>query len=149
MSNGISKEVQDELFAKATAAKDTSYSPYSKFRVGAALLTEDGTIYQGCNIENASFGAGICAERTAYVKALSEGHNKFVALAVTTDQDDFVSPCGICRQVMIHIQFISEFGPATLPVYLLKTSGESQLLTLSDLLPYSFALEQGQKYILK
>ncbi|KAJ8656067.1 cytidine deaminase [Lichtheimia ornata] len=143
MSNPISKEVQEKLFAKAIAAKDTSYSPYSKFRVGAALLTEDGTIYQGCNIENASFGAGICAERTAYVKAISEGHNKFVALAVTTDQDDFVSPCGICRQ------FISEFGPATLPVYLLKTSGESQLLTLADLLPYSFGLEQGQKYILK
>ncbi|ORY93293.1 cytidine deaminase [Syncephalastrum racemosum] len=141
--NIISKEVQAELFEKALSARDGSYSPYSKFRVGAALLTEDGIFYQGANIENASYGAAICAERTAYVKAVSEGHKKFKALAVSTDQDDFVSPCGICRQ------FISEFGPASLPVYLLNTKAEYQALTLGELLPHSFALEQGQKYLIE
>ncbi|SAM00574.1 hypothetical protein [Absidia glauca] len=123
--------------------KETSYSPYSKFRVGAALLTKDGTWYKGCNVENASYGAAICAERTAYCKAVSEGHKDFVALAVSTDQEDFVSPCGICRQ------FISEFGPGTLPVYLLNVNGEYKPTTLADLLPMSFALEQGQKFLIK
>ncbi|KAI9485034.1 cytidine deaminase [Zychaea mexicana] len=138
----LPQDIQDKLFKSATAAKDTAYVPYSKFRVGAALLTEDGTIFKGCNVENASYGGAICAERTAYVKAVSEGHTKFKGLTVTTDQDDHVSPCGICRQ------FISEFGPASLPVYLVNAKGETLALTLGDLLPYSFALEQGQKYLM-
>ncbi|KAI8093614.1 cytidine deaminase [Halteromyces radiatus] len=141
--NHISKENLDLLFKYALEAKETSYSPYSKFRVGAALLTKDGTWYKGCNVENASYGAAICAERTAYCKAISEGHREFIALAVSTDQDDFVSPCGICRQ------FISEFGPGSLPVYLLNTKGEFKLITLSELLPLSFSLEQGQKFLIK
>ncbi|KAI9311832.1 cytidine deaminase [Dichotomocladium elegans] len=135
----LAREVQEELFRNAVAAKEHSYSPYSKFRVGAALLTDDGTIYQGTNLENASFGAGICAERTAYAKALSEGHRKFKAIAVTTDQDELISPCGICRQ------FISEFGPSTLPIYLINAKGESVERTLAELLPYAFDIEQGKK----
>ncbi|KAI8148008.1 cytidine deaminase [Fennellomyces sp. T-0311] len=138
----LSKELQDKLFEIALQAKETSYSPYSKFRVGAALLTEDGTFYKGCNIENASYGACICAERTAYVKAVSEGHKKFAALAVSSDQTEFISPCGICRQ------FIAEFGPASLPVYLINNDGKALPLTLGDLLPYSFALQQGEKYLI-
>ncbi|KAI9251431.1 cytidine deaminase, partial [Phascolomyces articulosus] len=122
--------------------KEAAYAPYSKFRVGAALLSEDGTIFKGCNVENASYGAAICAERTAYVKALSEGHKNFKALVVTTDQTEHVSPCGICRQ------FISEFGPASLPVFLINVKGESFPTTLGELLPHSFALEQGNKYLM-
>ncbi|CAO3647701.1 unnamed protein product [Cunninghamella blakesleeana] len=139
----IPKDVLDTLIKDALEAKNTSYSPYSKFRVGAALLTKDGTIFKGCNIENASYGGAICAERTAYVKAISEGYKEFIGLAVSTDQDEFVSPCGICRQ------FISEFGPSTLPVYLLNTKGEYKLTTLNELLPFSFSLEQGEKYLIK
>ncbi|CAO3591198.1 unnamed protein product [Absidia cylindrospora] len=142
MSN-ISKETEELLIKYSLEAKETSYSPYSKFRVGAALLTKDGTWFKGCNIENASYGGAICAERTAYCKAISEGHKDFVALAVSSDQDDFVSPCGICRQ------FISEFGPGTLPVYLVTTTGVHKVITLSELLPLSFALEQGQKFLMK
>ncbi|CAO3642091.1 cytidine deaminase [Cunninghamella echinulata] len=139
----ISKDVLDTLIKDALQAKETSYSPYSKFRVGAALLSKDGTIFKGCNIENASYGGAICAERTAYVKAISEGHKEFTALAVSTDQDEFVSPCGICRQ------FISEFGPSSLPVYLLNNKGDYKLITLGELLPLSFSLEQGEKYLIK
>ncbi|KAI8330486.1 cytidine deaminase [Chlamydoabsidia padenii] len=139
----LSKENEELLIKYALEAKETSYSPYSKFRVGAALLTKDGTWFKGCNIENASYGAAICAERTAYCKAVSEGHKEFVALAVSTDQEDFISPCGICRQ------FISEFGPGTLPVYLLNSQSKYKLTTLSELLPFSFALEQGKKFLIK
>lgn len=79
-------------------AKEHSHSPYSKFRVGAALLTETGEIIDGCNVENASYGLSICAERTALVKAVSMGFKKFPAIAVTADLNQFVSPCGACRQ---------------------------------------------------
>ncbi|KAG2214351.1 hypothetical protein INT47_000907 [Mucor saturninus] len=96
-TTAITAEERSELFVAAAKAKETSYSPYSKFRVGAALLAEDGTIFKGCNVENASYGAAICAERTAFVKAVSEGQSKFRALAVTSDQTEFISPCGICR----------------------------------------------------
>ncbi|OZJ01718.1 hypothetical protein BZG36_05178 [Bifiguratus adelaidae] len=106
---------QEKLIDLALEARNASYSPYSNFRVGAALLAEDGTFFKGCNVENASYGGAICAERTAYVKAISEGYKSFIGLAVATDlTDDFCSPCGICRQ------FISEFGPKDLPVYLCK-----------------------------
>ncbi|KAI9483952.1 MAG: cytidine deaminase [Benjaminiella poitrasii] len=123
---------KSELFKLAIEAKETSYSPYSKFRVGAALLAEDGTFFKGCNVENASYGAAICAERTAYVKAVSEGHQKFRALAVSTDQADFVSPCGICRQ------FISEFSSTSMPVFFLNKKGESKEFTVGQLLPFAF-----------
>ncbi|KAI7853159.1 cytidine deaminase [Circinella umbellata] len=139
----ISQEIKDKLYETATLAKDTAYTPYSKFRVGAALLSEDGTIFKGCNVENASYGAAICAERTAYVKAVSEGHKTFKALVVTTDHEEFISPCGICRQ------FISEFGPAKLPVYLVNVKGETLSTTIEELLPYTFGIEQGRKYLIQ
>ena len=97
------KEIQ-RLINRAIVARETSYSPYSHFGVGAALLCEDGRIYEGCNIENASYGLTNCAERTAIFKAVSEGQTKFKALAVVADTEGPCAPCGACRQV------ISEFG---------------------------------------
>ncbi|KAI8608417.1 cytidine deaminase-like protein [Chytriomyces sp. MP71] len=96
--------IQTQLCALAMSAKTHSYSPYSKFPVGAAALAEDGTVYLGCNVENASYGGAICAERTAFVKAVSEGQRSFVAVAVVTNLRSFASPCGFCRQFMV------EFG---------------------------------------
>ena len=95
----IKQDVQ-QLIECAIEARQQSYSPYSNFAVGAALLCEDGTIYKGCNIENASYGLTNCAERTAIFKAISEGHRKFKALAVVADTEGPCSPCGACRQVM-------------------------------------------------
>ncbi|ORE05562.1 cytidine deaminase [Rhizopus microsporus var. microsporus] len=137
----INKEQLQDLFEKALKAREYSYSPYSKFRVGAALLSDDGTVFTGCNVENASYGAAICAERTAFVKAVSEGHRKFTALAVSTDQEEFVSPCGICRQ------FISEFVTASTPVYFLNAKGDHREYTFGQLLPLAFGLEQGERYL--
>ncbi|KAF7498205.1 hypothetical protein DV113_003782 [Geotrichum candidum] len=101
------------------------------------LLTENGHYITGCNVENASYGAGICAERTALVKAVSEGHKKFKAIAVVTDKEEVCSPCGICRQ------FIREFGPK-LPVYMFTATGKYKLMTLEELLPLSFGPEDLQ-----
>ncbi|KAI9030188.1 cytidine deaminase [Phycomyces nitens] len=131
----LTQEAKQNLVNLAIEAKSRSYSPYSKFRVGAALLTEDGTLFQGANIENASFGATVCAERTTYCKAISEGHTKFVALAVSSDEQNYISPCGICRQ------FISEFGPDDLPVLLSNTKGEFTETTIEGLLPFIFRLD--------
>ncbi|KAJ1973628.1 hypothetical protein H4R34_005009 [Dimargaris verticillata] len=120
------------LVEKALGARGHSYSPYSKFRVGSALVTKDGTVYTGCNVENASYGGAICAERTSMVKAVSEGHRDFVAIAVATDlTETFGTPCGICRQ------FMSEFG-TDLVVILVKPSGDVQQHTLKQLLPLAF-----------
>lgn len=94
------------------AARDGSYSPYSNFRVGACLLASDGSFVPGANVENASYGGGICAERTAIVKGVSEGQKRFVGLVVTSDVDGPISPCGICRQVL------REFCPLEMPILL-------------------------------
>ena len=119
------------LVAAARRAKRHSYSPYSKFRVGAALLTSRGTTYIGCNIENSSYGLTICAERTAVFKAVSEGEKKFVAIAVTSDSKDFTPPCGACLQVLMDlargIDFIMADG-----------RGKLKVMKLNDLLPYPF-----------
>ncbi|XP_036205577.1 cytidine deaminase isoform X2 [Myotis myotis] len=120
-------------------AKKSAYCPYSHFPVGAALLTRDGKIFLGCNIENACYPLGICAERTAIQKAISEGYHDFRAIAVATDvQDDFISPCGACRQVM------REFG-SNWDVYLTKPDGTYVLTTVQELLPASFGPEDLQK----
>lgn len=95
----------------ALKARDGAYAPYSKFRVGAVLLTPAGKLITGANVENASYGAGVCAERTALVKAVSDGDKEFKAIGVATDMASCCSPCGICRQ------FIREFAP-TVPIYM-------------------------------
>ncbi|KAG2188501.1 hypothetical protein INT44_001255 [Umbelopsis vinacea] len=143
----LTTEEQEKLIDLSLEARENSYSPYSKFRVGAALLTEDGVwikvLYLIIFLPHLSFsGAAICAERTAYVKALSEGHSKFIALGVSTDQVVPVSPCGICRQ------FISEFGPKELPVYMITPNREFKLVTMNDLLPHSFSREEAGKFLL-
>ena len=123
-----------ELIAKARNAMEYSYSPYSQFRVGAALITDDGNIYTGCNIENASYGATNCAERTAMFKAVSEGKQNFLALAVICGTETYCSPCGICRQVMV------EFSP-DMQVVMANIRGEYIIKTAAELLPGFFSLE--------
>lgn len=120
-----------ELIAAARQAREKAYVPYSHFPVGAALLTEDGQLYTGCNIENASYGLANCAERTTIFKAVSDGHHRFTTIAVIADTDGPVSPCGACRQVM------SEFGPEA-RVILTNLKGHVQLTSVKELLPGAF-----------
>ncbi len=119
------------LSRHARAAKRFSYSPYSRFRVGAALLTSTGKVFTGCNIENSSYGLTICAERTALFKAISEGHKKFKALAIAADEDGFTSPCGACRQVIIDLA-------GNIDVILTKRNGDIEVVRMKDLLPHAF-----------
>lgn len=126
---------KDQLIAQSKIARENAYVPYSKFKVGAALLTEDGTVYHGCNIENASYSMTNCAERTAFFKAVSEGVTKFAAIAIVADTPGPVSPCGACRQVM------AEFCSQTMPVYLTNMNGDIQQTTVGDLLPGAFTSE--------
>lgn len=121
-----------ELIKKAIEARALAYVPYSNFRVGAAILTEDNSIYNGCNIENASYGATNCAERTAIFKAVSEGKTKIKAIAVIGRKDEFTYPCGICRQV------IAEFGDKDTIVILAKNIDEYEVKTLEEILPGAF-----------
>ena len=111
-------------------AREKAYAPYSKFRVGAALMTEDGSVYTGCNVENASYGATCCAERVAIFKAVSDGKRDFTAIAVMSDSHKFTFPCGICLQVMV------EFKIPT--VIVADRSGGTAQYKLNDLLPYAF-----------
>jgi cytidine deaminase len=121
----------DELVARAVAVMDHAYSPYSKVRVGAALRASDGRIFTGCNVENASFGMTWCAERTAIVKAVSEGVRTFTDLAIATSLERALMPCGACRQVL------HEFAPK-LRVIVLGTDGQRVRTTLAELLPEAF-----------
>lgn len=120
-----------ELMNMARQAAERSYSPYSHFRVGAALLCSDGTVVQAANVENRSFGLTICAERSALVKAISMGHKEFAALAIACpDADTPVSPCGACRQV------ISEFTAADFPIIFAgRDADEAVEMSMSELLP--------------
>ncbi|KAI0350422.1 cytidine deaminase [Trametes cingulata] len=137
---------QQRLVKAAFEAKEFAYSRYSKFRVGAALLTTNGDIIKGANIENASYGGTICAERTALVKAVSEGIRSFTALAVVTDVASAISPCGMCRQV------IREFCAQNMPIFLVPADYEKRLAagegnggvketSIGELLPDSFGPE--------
>lgn len=122
-------EIQ-KLMDCAIKARENAYSPYSHFAVGAALLCEDGTLYEGCNIENASYGLTNCAERTAIFKAVSEGHIKFKALAVVADTEGPCAPCGACRQVM------AEFK---IPLIIMgNLMGNIKMVTIEEVLPFSF-----------
>ena len=120
-----------EMVALALRARESSYSPYSRFRVGAALECADGRVFIGCNVENAAYGSCICAERTALVKAVSERERSFVRLAIAGDSADFCWPCGACRQML------GEFGTA-LRVLVANRDGDFTALTLAELLPHSF-----------
>lgn len=122
-----------ELAACARKAMDTAYAPYSKFRVGAALLTASGKVYTGCNVEIASFGATNCAERTAIFKAVSEeGSIKIDKIAIASDDEDYIYPCGICRQVM------AEFADDEMELICTKKNGEYKKIRFGDILPNAF-----------
>lgn len=121
------------LIKSAIAAKEFAYVPYSDFRVGAALLGADGRIFTGCNVENAAFSPTICAERTAVVKAVSEGCREFVAIAVTGDKGDYLTPCGVCRQVLAEFCDLEQFI-----VILANSEEDYKEMKLSELLPGSF-----------
>ena len=121
----------DDLVEAAKAAMGRAHCPYSKFHVGAALEAEDGTVYTGCNVENASYGSTICAERTAVVTAVAAGRKRFKRIAVASDAREPVAPCGLCRQ------FLAEFGTA-LTVVSVGTGGKTKSWTLAELLPSAF-----------
>jgi cytidine deaminase len=122
-----------ELLAEAEAARTVAYAPYSNFQVGAALLADDGAVQRGCNVENASYPAGICAERTAIAAAVASGQRRFVAIAVAGPAGVAITPCGICRQVL------SEFSPdGRLRVIARDASGAIRATTIATLLPGAF-----------
>ena len=124
---------KDELKSAAMSMLDVAYCPYSRFPVGAALECADGTVYTGCNVENGAYSACICAERTAMVKAVSEGKRKFKRIAVVAKTADYCVPCGECRQVM------NEFSP-DMEVICMNEAGDDMTLKLSELLPHGFRL---------
>ncbi|TQR10621.1 cytidine deaminase [Psychrobacillus soli] len=126
---------KEMLLAASIKARENAYVPYSKFPVGAALLTKDGEVIHGCNIENASFGLTNCAERTAIFKAVSEGKKDFAAIAVVADTEGPVSPCGACRQVLV------QFCEKDMPVFLTNLNGDVSETTVGELLPGAFKTE--------
>jgi cytidine deaminase len=119
------------LVTVATAARENAFAPYSRFRVGAALETEDGTVIPGCNVESASYGLTICAERVALVKAVSEGHTRFQRVAVVAETAELTPPCGACRQLLW------EFAPDA-EVILANLEGKTERYTMRELLPHGF-----------
>ncbi|MBC5713793.1 cytidine deaminase [Roseburia sp. BX1005] len=123
-----------ELISEAYKAKEYSYAPYSNFHVGAALCTDSGRIYRGCNIENAAYSPTNCAERTAFFKAVSEGERKFRGIAIVGDKEEYLAPCGVCRQVMM------EFcNPKEFQVILAKNPTDYKVYTLEELFPGAFS----------
>ncbi len=121
----------DKLIAEAKMARKKAYSPYSNFKVGAAVLTTDGKIFSGCNIENSSYGLSICAERAAIFNAVSSGYKKFTKIAVVTDSKPPASPCGACRQV------IFEFGD-DIEVIMANLKGDIKIMKIDELLKDGF-----------
>ncbi|KAF9879856.1 cytidine deaminase [Colletotrichum karsti] len=132
---GLTSVEVKELEKRATAAKATAYCPYSKFRVGATLLSNDGKYTDGANVENASYPVGTCAERVAFGKAITEGIRGFKAVAVATDIEATCSPCGMCRQ------FIREFVDLETPILMFNKDGKYVVMRLQQLLPLSFGPE--------
>ena len=134
----MKKEAEEQgLIEKALEARRKAYVPYSHFHVGAALETETGEVFLGCNVENASYGAANCAERTAFFKAVSEGHRKFRRIAIVggflDSIEDYCMPCGICRQVMAEFTDIHDFQ-----VILAKSTDDYHVYSLEELLPHAF-----------
>ncbi|KAG7472080.1 hypothetical protein MATL_G00104800 [Megalops atlanticus] len=132
-------DIVKKLIRESVEAKKFAYCPYSKFPVGAALLTDTGTIITGCNVENACYNLGICAERNAMAKAVSEGHTRIKAIAIASNLDkEFITPCGGCRQ------FMREFGVNWM-VYMTRTDGMYMAMTVDQLLPKSFGPDDVKK----
>lgn len=127
-----------ELVERAIGAKENAYVPYSHFRVGAALITENGNVYTGANIENISYGATNCAERTAVFKAVSEGERKIESIAIASDMDDYIFPCGICRQVL------AEFAGSHMKIICSNKKGDYKVYSFENLLPNAF-IDMGGK----
>ncbi|TKC18342.1 cytidine deaminase [Robertmurraya kyonggiensis] len=128
-----------KLIDEAVEARNKAYTPYSKFKVGAAVLTKNNHVFQGCNIENASYGLTNCAERTAIFKAVSEGENAFEAIAIVGETDGPISPCGACRQV------IAEFCDENTKIILANLKGEYVETTITELLPGFFSSKDLKK----
>lgn len=125
----------EDLIQKAHEAKEFAYAPYSNFKVGAALLTDDGKIFTGCNVENGSYGATNCAERTAIFKAVSEGYKNFEKIAIVSSGGEFTMPCGMCLQVMSEFMLDAD-------IILSNDSSEIKILKVKDFLPHSFVLKK-------
>lgn len=125
------KHTDDELIAAAAEVRERAYAPYSNFKVGAAVETDDGNIYTGCNVESASYGLTVCAERVAIWKGISRGEKKFGRIAVVVDTEELTPPCGVCRQI------IWEFC-GDVPVILSNLHGRSETVMMSELLPRAF-----------
>lgn len=136
----LAKEVCEQLIQAAYEAKKMSYAPYSNFHVGAALLGKSGRIYPGCNIENAAYTPTNCAERTAVFRAVSDGELEFTAIAVAGDGDDYLAPCGVCRQVLQEFAEPEEF------IVLMAGKGmDYRAMTLAELFPASFSKADLEK----
>jgi cytidine deaminase len=125
------KHADQKLIDAATAVRENAYAPFSDFRVGAALETEDGEIIDGCNVESASYGLTVCAERVAIWKAISQGKRKIKHIAVVADTEELTPPCGVCRQI------IWEFG-GDIPVILANLKGKTEVVQMKELLPRAF-----------
>ncbi|MED1203442.1 cytidine deaminase [Heyndrickxia acidicola] len=130
---------KDQLIQEALKARTQAYTPYSNFPVGAALITKNNKLYQGCNIENASFGLTNCAERTAIFKAVSEGEKEIQSIAICADTEGPVSPCGACRQVL------AEFCDENTKIYLTNLNGNTVETSINELLPGYFSSKDMKK----
>ncbi|UCH98270.1 MAG: cytidine deaminase [Candidatus Aminicenantes bacterium] len=126
----------ERLLEAAQKVKENAYAPYSHFHVGAALLTDTGKIYAGCNVENTSYGLTICAERNAVFQMISNGERRIVEVLVIGDTEEFLPPCGACRQVM------TEFSTSDTVVYLCNKHGQWKKTTMGELMPYTFFLNR-------
>ena len=130
-AKGVMEHSDRELIDAARAVRENAYAPFSEFRVGAAIETEDGEVISGCNVESASYGLTVCAERVAIWKAISQGKRKLKQIAVVADTEELTPPCGVCRQI------IWEFG-GDIPVILSNLKGKTEVVQMKDLLPRAF-----------
>ena len=123
-----------ELIEKALEVREKAYAPYSKFKVGVAVLTAGGKIYTGCNVENASYPVGICAERVAMSKAVADGETEFTVIAIVGSGENYCMPCGMCRQ------FMAEFCKEDFEIIVAKSVDDYKIMKMGELLPYTFDL---------
>ena len=136
----MKSELKEKMLREAVLVKVNAYAPYSRFRVGACIALKDGTLITGVNIENASYPCGICAERSALSAVYSRGYKKkdIIAMAISADSKDFISPCGMCRQV------ISELVESNVTVYLMNSKDEVKEVKVRNLLPFAFELKESK-----